>query len=856
MGFVLRMAVREARASWHRLVFFFLCVALGVGAIVALRSIIQTARQELSREARTLTAGDVLVQTSRVLPEEQASRLAELFSRSGVSARTDAVETATMVRPGDERKAVARMVELQGVEAAWPLFGRVTIEGDAPYSHAQLRDRGALVRPELLTQLDVAVGDEIVIGDLRFTIRGVVVSEPGRRPGFFSFGPRVLVDLEDLRKTGLLTLGSRARYLTMLRVPDDRLEPLLRDVRAQFGNEFVSARSYRSTDDRMGEDLGRAENYISLVGFVIVILGGIGVWSVTRVFVQQKLKSIAVLKCVGATTPQVLAVYVIQVLLLGLVGSLVGVALAAVGLQLVPQGVANAFGGVRLVPTWSASLQGVGVGLLVSFLFSLVPLLDVRRVRPLLLLRDESSAAGPTVSGNRSWRQRLAGADWVKVGVGTLVLAALVALAGWQAGSLRVGAVVCAGFLVVALVLHLAGTLLVKAVQPLAASRWFPLRHAVISVGRRGNQTRVILMAVGLGAFFIIGVRALQANLLREFSLDLRADAPDMFLIDIQPDQVDRLRTFLAQGSTGVAPRLLPVVRARVIGVEGSRVKLDTFEDVRGQGSLAREYVMTYRPALEANETLTAGQFWEPSPSPDPEVSIEESIHERFRIDVGDRVRFDVLGRVVEARVTSIRRVEWGDARAGGFMFVFRPGVLENAPQTSIAVLRGPADPGTRARLQRDLVAQFSNVSVIDIREVAKTLQRVLGNVTLAVSTVGAVALLSGVLILIGSVAMTKFQRLREAAIFKTLGASSRTLATMLAIEYSALGALAGAVGAVAGLGLSWVVCRFVLEIPWHPAPLVSVTGLLVTTLAVGLVGVLASLDVLRRKPLATLRSE
>jgi putative ABC transport system permease protein len=329
-----------------------------------------------------------------------------------------------------------------------------------------------------------------------------------------------------------------------------------------------------------------------------------------------------------------------------------------------------------------------------------------------------------------------------------------------------------------------------------------------------------------------------------------------MFLLDIQPDQADGVRAFLAAANPVSAPRLLPVVRARVTGVQGSRVRLESFEDVRGQGSLAREYVMTYRLGLEANETVIGGTFWEPTSSPDPEVSIEESIHQRFRIDVGDRVRFDVLGRVVEARVSSIRRVEWGDARAGGFMFVFRPGVLEAAPQTSIAVLRGPADPSGRALLQRDVVARFPNVSVIDIRDVARTLQRVLDNVTLAVSTVGLVAMLSGVLILVGSVAMTKFQRLREAAIFKTLGASSRTLATMLAIEYSALGALAGSVGALAGLGLSWVVCRFLLEIPWHPVPLVSAVGLLATTLAVGVVGVLASVDVLRRKPLATLRAE
>jgi putative ABC transport system permease protein len=719
-----------------------------------------------------------------------------------------------------------------------------------------LRNRGVLVRPELLTQLEVKVGDRIMIGSVPFTIRGELLSEPGRRLGFFSLGPRVLVDLADLRDTGLLQFGSRVRYVSMLQVPEARIQPLVRAVRGELGNRFVTARSYRGAEDDIAEDFERAENYLSLVGFVIVVLGGIGVWSVTRVFVRQKVKSIAVLKCVGATTRQVLGVYVAQVLLLGLAGSLVGVALAAIALWFVPEDTLSALGNVQLAPTWSAAAQGIGVGLLVSLLFSLVPLLEIRRVRPLTLLRDESAASGAARAAGSLLRARLGRIDWLQAGAGVLVLAALVGLASWQAASIRVGALVCGGFVVIAAVLHLAGTLLVRLVRPLTRVRWFPLRHAVISFGRPGNQTRVVLMAVGLGAFFIIGVRALQENLEREFSIDLRAGGADLFLIDIQPDQVAGLEAFLAEAVPGEQPRLIPVLRARVTGVEGREVQLESFEDVRGQGSLSREYVITYRDRLEANERVVSGAFWDATPSEEPEVSIEESIRERFRIDVGDRIRFDVLGRIVQARVSSVRHVEWADARAGGFMFVFRPGVFDKAPRTFIAILKGPADTTARARLQRDLVARFANVSAIDVKEITRTLEGVLANVTLAISIVGGVALFSGVLILIGSVAMTKFQRLREAAIFKTLGASSRTLAAMLALEYTTLGALAGLVGGLGAIGLSWMVCRLLLDITWRPAPLVSLVGILVTTATVGVVGVLASLDVLRRRPLATLRAE
>jgi putative ABC transport system permease protein len=748
------------------------------------------------------------------------------------------------------------MVEVYGVEPVWPLYGQVSLEGGGVYAHDLLRLGGALVRPELLTQLDVAVGDQVVIGELTFTIRGVVAEEPGNRPGFFNFGPRVLLDLDDLRRTGLLQYGSRARYVTMLRVPDARIEPLVRELRRSFRDEFVSARSYRGTEDRINDNLSRAENYLSLVGFVIVVLGGIGVWSVTRVFVKQKVRSIAVLKCVGATTRQVLAVYVAQVVLLGLVGSLLGVILAGLGLRFVPESVSAALGSARPAPTWSASLQGLGVGLLVSLLFSLVPLLEVRRVRPLSLLRDETALAGAAGRRRRGIRERLAGVDRVQVAAGVLVTLALVALASWQAASLRVGGLVTGGFVVVALVLQAAGALLVRLVRPLARVRWFPLRHAVISFGRPGNQTRVILMAVGLGAFFIIGVRALQENLEREFSLDVRTDGPDLFLIDIQPDQVQPLVRFAADANPGQSLKAIPVLRARVTGVQGRAVQLEGAGEIRGQGGLGREFVITYRPGLEANERVIAGRFWTGPATGGPEVSIEQGIRERYRIDVGDRMRFDVLGREVEATVTSVRAVEWSDMRAGGFMFVFSPGVFDRAPQTHIAVLRGPEDPRARARFQRDLVARFPNVSAIDVREVTRRVGAVLANVTLAISIVGAVALVSGVLILAGSVAMTKFQRLREAAIFKTLGASSRTLGLMLALEYGTLGALAGAVGSLAAIGLSWAVCRLLLDIPWQPLPLVSATGMAVTTLSVGTVGVAASVDVLRRRPLATLRAE
>ena len=863
MTFVLKMLARELRSSWRRLLFFFVCVAVGVGAIVAIRSVIQSVRTGLMSEARSIIASDVLISTNRPWTSEVLSALGQRLATDEVLDRMDAIETATMVRAEGGADA-ARMVELRGVQPKFPFYGRVVLQDGQTFSHELLRGRGALVRPELLTQLGTKVGGRLIIGGQPFTIRGVIAQEPGRRVGAFSFGSRVLIDYDDLRATELLALGSRASYQILLRVREQAVEPMTRDIRRDFRDRFVQARSYRSTEDDIGEDLMRAENYLSLVGFVMVVLGGIGVWSVTRVFVKQKIRSVAILKCLGATANQILATYVAQVLLLGIVGSLLGVGIAAVAIAAIPASAAAAFGNVSYGLTLSAALQGLAVGLLVSLLFSLVPLLEVRRVKPLLLLRSLDTVIPPP-PGKRSWREAMVPAwvrraDPVQIAAGGIVTAALVALAAWQAASITVALVVCGGFAGIALVLHGAGALLVRAVRPLAATPYFPLRHAVGTLRRPGNQTRVILLAVGLGSFFVLGVRALQANLLEQFSVQLQRGGADMFLIDIQQDQADGVRAFFRDAGIGEL-QLIPVLRARVTAVRGSETNLESYADVRGRGGLGREYVITYRDHLEPNETLLEGEFWTgkpplPADAAELEVSIEKNIRDRSRIRPGDLMRFDVLGRVVQARVTSVREVEWGDARNGGFMFVFRPGSLERAPHSYIATLKAPEDPAARARLQRDLVTRYPNVSAIDVREVFASIQSVVDNVTFAISIVGTVALASGALILIGAVAMTKFQRVYEAAILRTLGASTRMLGTMLALEYSALGLIAGLIGAAGSLALSWAVCRFVFEIDWTPAPGLLAAGTLATTVLVGVIGIVASADVLRKKPLATLRAE
>jgi len=843
MTFVLRMALREIRASWQRLLFFFICIAVGVAAIVTIRSVIQSVRTALNSEARTLTGGDFIITTDREFTPPVLDAVERERRDGRVTTVVNAMEMATMVRPVNGLTGI-KMVELKAVEPRFPLYGTLTLESGA-YSHQLLRGGGALVRPELLAQLKLRVGDHIFIGSKPFEIRGVIKDEPGRSVGAFSIGPRVLIDYADVPATGLLSFGSRVSRQMLLLLTRAGTVQAESNLRAAFANEFVRGRGYWSTADRMGQNLMRAENYLSLVGLVVLILGGIGVSSVTRVFVQQKVRSIAILKCVGSTTGRILAVYMTQVVVLGMAGSVLGVALAAGVIAALPHlvGDVSALLQADYGLTPAAVLQGLAIGLLVSMLFSLVPLLEIRHVKPGLLLRQDAP-------GSRRF-------DWLKWTVTAAVAAALVGVAAWQAGSLTVGLVLSAGFVAVAVVLHIAGIVLVRAVQPLRYARSFALRHAVLHVGRRGNQTRVILLAVGLGAFFIIGVRTLQANLLRDFSVQVGEDAPDMFLIDVQPGQRDQVAALLdAQNGPAPAPLLIPVLRARVVGVEGRELNLETFEQVRGRGGLAREFTVTYRPQLEGNEEVIAGRWWDPGPSAEPEVSIEEGFLERQRIQIGDRMRFDVLGRVVTARVTSIRRVQWENFRAGGFMFVFRPGVFDGAPHTYISTVRGPQNADERARMQASIVAQFPNVSIIDLREILVTIRNVVDKVTLGITVVGGLVLFSGTLILIGAVSMTKFRRVYEAAILKTLGASSRLIATTLLLEYSVLGAIAGTIGALGAIGLSWAIAKYALELPWTAAPGLTIFGIFATAGFVAAVGVLASFDVLRHKPLATLRAE
>ncbi len=342
MTFVVAMTIREMRASWRRLLFFFLCLSIGVGAIVAIRSVIQSVRQVFAGEARALITADAIITSNRAFDEsvDRHHRLAarRVPTRPATSRSRSRRWSAAPSRPA----AMTRMVELRAVEAGFPFYGELKLANGQRYDYALLEDFGVLARPELLAQLNLAVGDALLIGTKRFTIRGVIEAEPGRRLGAFSLGPRVFISREALEQTGLLGFGSRASFQRLVKVPDAQARCLVASLRRDFANTFARVRSYKATEDDIGEDFARAENYLSLVGLVIVILGGIGVSSVTRVFVQQKIRSIAILKCVGGRSGQLLTIYMAQVVALGLAGSVFGVLLAGIAIAAIPSTLAAA----------------------------------------------------------------------------------------------------------------------------------------------------------------------------------------------------------------------------------------------------------------------------------------------------------------------------------------------------------------------------------------------------------------------------------------------------------------------------------------------------------------------------------
>lgn len=842
MNFIFSLTRREIRSSWRRLLFFFLCIALGVGSVVALRSLIQNLTRAVGTDARALMTADVDISSTADFTPSEVAKIEDVISRSRiVEARNEVITTSAMASPADASNPRTRLVELKGIEPPFPLVGDFEMDDGKPFDFALLDDNGAVVAKILLEDLAVKIGDRIRIGEAEFQIRGAFDQEPGGTSGF-RLGARVFVAKTAFDTAGITRNASRVRRRILYRTSDNPTE-LVRQLRDALQGTTLSVQSYREAQENLGEQFTRTENYLSLTGLLILVLGGVGVWNVARAFVEQKRKSVAVLKCLGAGGTRIISVYLLQILTLGLVGSIFGVLLAQLGLWLVRWRFIDALPEKMTysVNLWTA-VQGILLGVAISILFSALPLLQVRNIKPRLLLRDENNVN----------LRKLDPTKWI---FGALSLGGLLALAVWQAGSIKVGAFFLAGLAATSGMLYLAALLLTLLLRRLKVLGSFSLRQAVNSLYRPGNQTRIILLAVGLGAFVVLAVQSLQTNLVREFDFTRNQRLPSLFFVDVQKSQIDGL-VRLIEERIGEKAEATPTVRARISHVNGQGFDFQQREVRQQQGQIGREFAVTYRPNMDANESLLDGEWWSGSDEAAvPQVSVEEEMAGRLKIGVGDSITFDISGRKITAQVANIRKIDLRNTRTA-FVFVFRPGVLDAAPQTFAATVLTRVPPTERQRLQRDALGLFPNIQIFDVADLVATVQKLVSNFVLAISFVGSFVILSGILILIGSIALTKSQRIYENAILKTLGARRLTLASILLGEYGLLGILAGMIGSGFAVLLSWAVSRFVLEIEWTFDASLLIVGVLATAAIVVVVGCLASFDVLFRKPLATLRSQ
>lgn len=842
MNFIFKLTFREIRSSWRRLLFFFLCIAIGVGSVVALRSLIQNLSQSIGGDARQLLTADFVVNSTNDFSPTDIEKIESVVGKSNIiEDRNEALETSAMARPADKTNEGLQFVEIKGIEPPFPLVGNFTLSGGAPFNFELLKNRGAVVAPILLTELNIKVSDKIRIGDAEFQIRATFDEEPGGVGGF-RLGSRVFIEKKAFDEAGITKNSGRLRRRIFYRASENPIE-LVKQLREALKGTTLNVQFYRETQENLGEQFERTENYLSLTGLLILVLGGVGVWNVARVFVEQKRKAVAVLKCLGASGTRIITVYLLQIVTLGFFGSLFGVFLAQCFLWFAGWRFGDALPSAMSYSIhFATARQGILLGVLISLLFSALPLLQVRSIKPRLLLHDATG-------------EKMRRLDWTKTIFGAVSLAGILGLAAWQAGSLKIGTFFLAGLGVTSFVLYGAAFVLTRALRKIKTFGSFSIAQAVNSLFRPGNQTRVILLAVGLGAFVVLAVQSLQTNLIREFDFTRNQKLPSMFFIDIQKSQINELKQIVLE-RTGEAAEAIPTIRARIALVNGEPFNFEQREVRQQQGQIGREFAVTYRSNLDENETVINGDWWKETEIADnPEVSVEEGISRTLKVTVGDYLTFDISGRKIQARIASIRKIDLRNTRTA-FIFVFRPGVLEKAPQTFVATVLKKIPEVERARLQRSIVDQFPNVQIFDVAEIVAAVEKLINNFVLAISFVGSFVILSGMLILIGSIALTKSQRIYENAILKTLGAKRGILAAILFTEYGLLGVLAGIIGAGFAAILSFAVSKYVLDIEWEINYALTISGVLVTAVLVMIVGAIASFDVLFRKPLAILRSQ
>lgn len=839
-GFAARMAARELRAHPGALAFFSLCVALGVASLVGTESMGQALAGRLRAERRTLLGGDLEMLSRRPLERALRDEI-EALRREGVEAAIT-VETLSMASRADGART--RLCTLKAVTSSYPLYGKLTSSPPDALSGMH-RGEGVVIAPALGLQMEVSTGDVLKLGRMEFPIRGILEVEPDRLGEPFRLGPRLMMRLQDLEESGLLAKGSRATWRVLFRTPpkldlralSSRLKALSTDPNVEFTTGEQGPRSTRRF-------LRRVRLFLDLAGLAVLLLAGVGTGLAVRTFLNQRLHTIAILKCLGASGQLLVGLYLLHTLVLATAGSLAG----ALGGALLARGLPYLMSGIvpfALDAPLDLAVMGKGaaIGLFLTMGFCLPPLMDVRDVPALRVFRL-GYAAEPT--GTRFNLGRLL----AKTALGVAVLY----LTWVRAGKGMLAVIFLAGFFASLGVLALATRLLLAGVRRVPLPRSFALRQSLANLHRPGNQTGTVVVALGLGVFLLLSIHLITRSLLTELTTALPPGTANVFIIDIQTDQRDGVVQMLREQGTP-ATEVVPLVSARLAKIDGTSVSRLHPDPHKAPWWITRDYRLSYRDHLTSAEEILEGEMWNgPVPGPGTYVSVEESTARRLGVRLGSTLTVNVQGLEVAARVKSIRRVRWSSLRPN-FFLLYPTGVLERAPQSWFAITHVDTAPA-RVETARRLVERYPNLTVIDLTMAVGMVGRFLDRVSWVIAAVGTLSLLCGLLVMAASIMMTRNQRVHEAALLKMLGARRGMLLRLLAYEYAAMGAFGGLIGALAAQVVAGIAADRVFELTlpfaWGPVLAAAATSTLLATLF----GALSSAGILRPPPLQILRTE
>lgn len=850
LGFALRLALRESRHGVRRVGVYMASISLGVAALVSIHSFRDDFARSVQEEADVLMGANARFEDDKPYAPEVLAIVDSLTAAGVGAARVTTASSMVMAAATGN----VRLLQVRAIDAGYPYYGEVTTEPAGRWG-AHLEEGQALVDPAVLTQLGVEIGDTLVVGRSRLHIAATVDDLPTDVAFQTAIGPRVHISQATMDRSELLGFGSLARYETFFRLPDAEARQAVRtryaDVLRASGVRYRLAEEQAQSLSNGVRFLGR---FLALVGLAALLLGGVGVASAIHVYIREKRPGIAVLRCLGAGQSTAFLAYLIQAAWLGLLGAAGGVVLGVLLQEVMPvvlAGVLPVQVTTQLSPGSIAA--GLGIGVWVAVVFALIPLLQVRDVPPLAALRQDFDV-------------RPRRFDPLRALAYSLLAASVVLLCVLEAPEPELGLAFAGALVVVAGAVAAMGWGLM-----LATRRWFParasypVRQGISNLFRPQNQTVSIMLALGFGAFVVGTIVQVEASVRDDLTVSFGIGQPNLLLFDIQSDQLEGVRDLLPPGARDAADAS-PIVTARIASINGvtpDSLRALTDRESRPEGwALRREYRNTYRPELGRAEGLLAGRWWDGTPGPDDDtevdagglarLSLEEDVAESLRVGLGDTIAWDVSGVEVRSVVTSLRWVDWNRLEPN-FFAIFEPGVLESAPQNVVMIAR-IEDPAERLRVQRDLVGAYPNVSALDFSRVQDAIDSVLSRVRQAVAFLGGFSALAGIIVLVGALATSRMQRLREGALLKTLGARRRQVLTVLLAEYLALGSLATASGLGLAIGASAILLPFVFEID-YTLRLGSAALIWVVVVALTVVtGLLGSRDLLRRPPLPVLR--